>query len=321
MKIDFIPQNFTPAEEGLLFGFSTESEEPLDVEIEIVEGDDDTVVGIQKLYQVKEGVVNIAPYVTRFNNRKPCVGKGAVRGLEALESMCYKIRIGEVESESIRVSPLRRKVHPVEVVTSMPERREIALGECDEVVLSVEPNMEVEADISCNKESVLYTMVSNDGLVRFLFSPDEFGASSAKADVVLTANGNIVKELEYRVQPRRKRSLRLAWISEAGAIERYTFPMAYSQSSRATKRRIEGCEGVEVVALSAEESVKVVSYHEPRTTIEALSEIVSSPAVWVEVEGELRKVDILTSEVEYSKLGQLDRITLEVRLKREVVVL
>ena len=316
MKIEFVPSILTPVDEGLLFGFSTERDTPEDVEIEIIDADNDTVVGVQKLYQVTEGVVNISPYVTRFTEREPCVGKWSFITFNEVECAHYKIRVGGVESDTITISPLRCKPSPVEVVSKMPAEREISYGECDEVVICAEPDDEVEVSVSYRDGSVSFRDNPESGLMHLVVIPDYFDDDVPEMSVEFMINGKREQKMHYKVVPKSKRALRLAWVAESGVIEHYTFPMVCSLKERAVKERIGLGESLDVASLSVEKSIKVVSNYESRSVVEALADIISSPAVWVEADNEAHKVDVLTSEIEYNAIGSLDRVALEVRLKR-----
>ena len=69
MKITKISNDFTPLSEGIFFGVNSESREPSDLVVEVVDVATDEVVAVQQLRGVIEAHVNIAPYLNRFAER------------------------------------------------------------------------------------------------------------------------------------------------------------------------------------------------------------------------------------------------------------
>ena len=322
MKIEYSPNDYTPVEEGLCFGFSTESEEPTDVEVEVVNADTEEVVAVKLLRQVVSGEVNIAPYVERFSQREPqLVGEGG-SSLSQLESVRYKIRIGEVESESVAVSPIRCGFSAPALLTTMPLRRKIFCDGCDELLFAVQDNTDVKVIITPNigaVKSLSYKAVS--GVMRLLFTPSELGQDAKRIYVQIKLNAQELCCVEYEVLQRRGRSLCVAWESECGSVERYIFPMTYALRNEVTKQRVGDGNNLNAVAITRSKIVRAMSNYEPRNVVAALSEIIASPKVWFEYDGRWHKVDVVTSEECYNLFGEPDFVELDLRVESRRVVL
>ena len=302
MKIEYSPNDYTPVEEGLCFGFSTESEEPTDVEVEVVNADTEEVVAVKLLRQVVSGEVNIAPYVERFSERAPQL-------------------VGEVESESVAVSPIRCGFSAPALLTTMPPRRKIFCDGCDELLFAVQDNTDVEVIITPNVgavKSLSYKAAS--GVVRLLLTPSEFGQDAKRIYVQIKLNAQELCCVEYEVLQRRGRSLCVAWESECGSVERYIFPMTYALRNEVTKQRVGDGNNLNAVAITRSKIVRAMSNYEPRNVVAALSEIIASPKVWFEYDGRWHKVDVVTSEECYNLFGEPDFVELDLRVESRRVV-
>ena len=65
MKFVSIPNYGASWREALNYSFSTETSEPQDIKVEVVDARSSELLGEMRLYGVTKGVVNIAPYVAR----------------------------------------------------------------------------------------------------------------------------------------------------------------------------------------------------------------------------------------------------------------
>lgn len=322
MKIEFIPKDYTPIEQGLLFGFTTESEEPSNVEVQIVDADTEQVVATQRLMQVVSGVVNIAPYVERFEEREPALPSEALSAITEAERAHYKIRIGEVESGVVTISPIRREVVLPDLVTKMPLHRTLTHGDCDELLFVVAPETDIEVDIESDLGESLSLLKSNaEGAMRLVLATAEFDKKATRLSLSVKLNGAVWHQVEYDLVPSRKQALRMVWETSCGAFERYTFPVAYLLRSEVEKQRVGNGRNLDTVSVLHSKSVKVVSNYEPRSVVAALSDIIASPKVWYEGKEGLVRVDILTSATDCNLFGEPDCITLELRTTKRRVSL
>lgn len=313
MKIDFIPENFTPVEQGLIFGFSTESDTPQDVEVEIIDAQSDEVIATQLLLRVISAAVNIAPYVERFEKRAPISCQEAASHLEELEVARYKIRIAGVESDEVVVAPLRCEVVTPDIITVMPQHRKIACEGCDELIFAVEEGAIVEVQLlASDGESLSFAKQAESGLLHCVVAPTDFAEGVTSITLQIYLNGEEWRTLEYEIVPQRRHAMQVAWVSSThGTIERYIFPILSSWRNGVDKQRMGEGAKLKAVAATISNSIKLRSDYEPQATIAALADIVAAPKVWVEFDGAWVQVDVLTSESGYNLFGEPDLVELE----------
>lgn len=312
MRFISTPQNFTPIEQGLVFAFTTDSDIPASVVAEIVACSDDSVVATLRLHNITSGEVDIAPYIAPFAERRP--SKSAMSSLCEAPTASYKVRVDNVESDRVVVSLNRSDVLRPAVVTTMPQQRRLAYGECDEVLLFVEEGSLVEIAMDSNTgESVYFSEVSASGALLFTVAAADFGTESKEIYVQVSCNGDEVASLNYNIVAPSERGVRLAWLSSEGSIERYSFPVSHSMTLNAERERVGDGEILRTVVCRSESRLEIASRYEPRATIAALSEIVASSRVWLVADEDV-EVDVVTATTTQNLFGEPSAVELSLRL-------
>ena len=321
MKINKLSDNFTPLHEGIFFDIDTEEESATDLIVEILELSTGEVVATQMLRGVVSARVNIAPYINRFAEYRP-TSHLQTTFCEA-PTTAYKIRIGEVESEEVIVSINRSKIDAIPaLVTSLPQTRRIARGESEEVViLSNRGDLicaEVEAD---NGELLYFEYYATSEASIFAISPDDLDEEVKVFDVTLYCEGKTIDTLRYTVALPVQNATRLAWISESGAIERYTFPQLSKAIISTKKQSIMTSEGICTAHCRTKQTISLSSRFEASATIESLAQITSSPKVWMEHNDHYDLVEVTTSDISYNLFGEPAHINFNLCLWQKEVAL
>ena len=308
MKIYKLSDNFTPLGEGIYFGIETEEEAPTNLVVEILELSTGEVVATKLLRNVLSATVNIAPYMEHFAQRTPSAHRQTT--FSEAPTAAYKIRVNDIESEEIIVSINRCKIDTVpSLVTSFPKGRRLACGECDEVVIISGKGNKIYAEMESESGEILnfeYLPTSEASILTI--SPDDFEQGAKEFEVAIYCAGEVLGVLRYTVAQPLKSAVRLAWLSESGAIERYTFPTSYKSTLSAQKRSIRTSEGICTAHCQAKQIVSLCSRFEPCATIEALAHIATSPKVWIEQNGSYRLVEAASPEIDYNIFGEPSHI-------------
>ena len=321
MKINKLSDNFTPVNEGIFFGIDTEEESATDLVVEILELSTEEVVATQLLRNVCSATVNIAPYVEHFAELTPSPHRQIT--FSEAPSAAYKIRVGDIESEEVIVSVNRSKIgSSPALLTSFPLTRRIAHGEIDEVLILTNKGKMVYAEVEADDGEILdFAYLSTTGATILTISPEEFDEATKSFEVTLYCEGEILGTLRYIIALPTKNTTRLAWLSESGAIERYTFPTSHKTTLTAKKRSFMTGAGLCTTHSRAKQLISLSSRFESRATIEALAQIVASPMVWVENGGCYELVEVTTSEIDYNLFDEPSHIHFNVCLTKKEVAL
>jgi hypothetical protein len=187
----------------------------------------------------------------------------------------------------------------------MPERRSISRGEIDELLLLVERDDNLVARIETDTNDYIhldYTTVS--GAVILAISPDDFNTDVRSIDVEIQQNGFPLASLHYTLRAEHEGSRRLAWLSEEGSIERYTFPVVTKRVCRADKLHIGVGENRRVVRSSSESEMSLISRYEPCAMIESLARIIAATKVWIESPSGNSEVVVKSSVIDSNLFGE-----------------
>lgn len=321
MRITKLSDNFTPLNEGILFEIDSENETPTDIIVEIVEVATGEVVGTQLLRNTTSTTINIAPYMTRLDGYAP-TSPDHTTFIEA-PTASYRVRVDSIESAEVVVSVNRcRMDSKPSIATSLPSRRRIARGESDELLIVAESRQSLYAEITADTgESLHIEHLTLSGASTLAISTNDFETEINSLDITLYCEGKEFGSLHYAITKPIKTATRVAWLSECGAIERYSFPSAHRVKCCADKQTIVTKKGVVAAQSRVKRTISLCSRIEPRATIEGLSQLVSSPKVWVEQSGDWHLVEVITPQIEKNFLGEPSFLHLDICLWEKEVSL
>jgi hypothetical protein len=195
----------------------------------------------------------------------------------------------------------------------MPLVRLISHGECDELTLfsdeAVTVTVTAQAGTTATAESY---RTATGGLHVFRLDTRDFPEAET-----LTVDAGACGSVAYTVISAPTGARRLAWRSSAGGIEHYTFPVEKSESVETIRQRAYGAEGHLVARTRAERRTVLVSAYEPRATLEGLSEVLSSPDVWLAEDDGYTAVDVVTEKSVLHRHGAVTCLEIEIRPKRK----
>lgn len=314
MKLTKISNDFTPLHQGLFYSIDTETEEPTDLVIEIVNSASGEVVATQQLRSITQAEVNIAPYIALPTNRTPSLQEGLT--IEDVPTYAHHIRIRDMVSESITTCLNTEIIALPSLISAMPLTRRISHHERDELLLMVGAGKSIVVEIATdtNDSSTIYH-TSATGCSLLSLSPRDFDTDSRTIEVTISCEEEELGTLHYNIVPSFKENIRLAWISACGSIERYTFP-AVTSSKRKTERQILRTAEGWSAAGGTEYSISLASRYEPKATAAALAEIASSPKVWIEGDNALTEVAVIPSTVEQNIFNEPDCVNLDLLVWR-----
>ena len=150
MKIVKLSHDFTPLREGILFGIDTETDEPSELEVKIIEMATGEVIATKLLRNATTATINIAPYIEFLEEYCPASNQCS---FEEAPTASYKICVGDSLSEEVIVSVNRCTIDSTPaVVSSLPNTRRIARGEEDEVLILAEQGKTIYAEIVADRK-------------------------------------------------------------------------------------------------------------------------------------------------------------------------
>lgn len=284
MKFTSLPEAYSSFREPLICTFNTESAVAKDVEILIKRADDDKVIGKKRLRKVKQGQIDIAPYLG--NALQPTIPEQI--------TTCTEIDAGtqiRVYLEADGVVSERRRYIAAKVdlekdympLTTQIKYRTMAADEFDVISYFAYPEIVVEILVEAYGKSYSYLRVRPDsgGQRTIAITALPFDEVPDELKVSVEVDGVVESIFHYQIKPNLKGSRRLAWLNRNSSLETYTFPLRKSVLIESTRRHIETIWGKEAAQVESHGQLKLLSAYEPAEQIEALGEILSSPKVWL----------------------------------------
>ena len=197
-------------------------------------------------------------------------------------------------------NPLRRTAH-------------FAAGGTDEVSVHCRTQCSALLTATCNGIPTQRTYgVAAEGVALFRLAAAEFPDAEA-FDLHLTADG-VESHFRYEVTETPAGSRRLAWLNEAGGIDRYTFPLTEERRYEIERRRLlleeSGYTQTEAVG---EERLRIGSAYEPAAVLDTLAQLAAAPAVWAVTEAGWTEIDVVSDSLRIERPGTLQRLSLEIR--------
>lgn len=304
-----IPPQGASASDALCYVFEQE-QTALTLDVEIIETGRGSVLGRLRFYNTRHIECDIAPCLRHLAACSPLpqisptgVYPAIDREIEVELKVAASIRPDD-PSQPIMFheerSPARRYVFaecPVtgnEIRTSLPSQRITSQNDLEEILFHCTAPLRITVVTQRLKESAIrYFEVKQGGLHIFCLNCAEF-PQAEKISVEIGSLGRI----EYNVVRRPRGSVRMAWESRYGSVERYTFPTVQLVERRCEeeapdrKRR----SGLARTLRSAFEN---------RAMMEGLSEIIASEEAWMVGSGGTRPVRLACDRFKVHEHGSL----------------
>lgn len=323
MKFTSIPEAYSSFRDPLLYAFDTQSSIAQDVELEIINKTTGATLGRKILRDVKQGVVDIAPYLR----------SAAVTSLPDQITECGEVDTSsqiKVVVEANGVSSSTRNFIAAKVdldayylpLTTQQLHRTMAHDEFDLISFYSYPDVVVEVVVEFignGHPSISITPDSGGQRVVAVTANGLEGVNSMRVTVLV--DGEVETIYNYDIKSNLKGARRIAWLNDWSAPELYTFPLRKSVLIEAARKRMESIWGREAGMAERENELKLISAYEPQAQIEALASILSTPKAWLVSGCELQRVEITTDRVLPAKCGEMGIIEVDIRAAEEGVQL
>ena len=190
------------------------------------------------------------------------------------------------------------------------------------MVFASEPKKSISAEIITNTGETLHLEYLPTTEISLLaISIDDFDSDIASLDITLYCEKEEFGKLHYTVVPPLKNATRLAWLSECGTIEQYTFPISHKVKYATEKQSVLTNDGICSAHHKTKQTTSLCSRFESRAVIEALAKIICAPKVWAKHEKGYELVEVATTNIEHDLFGQPDFIHLDICLWQKGVAL
>ena len=304
-----LPAPFAPIGRPLRYTIDGLAQPRLELRVLTADG---RLLATKLLTNTSSATVDIAPIVRRAVHFSPSLGKsGFVASAERTITVQVEARCGE-ESLCSEERTFLAALDPVTlpaICSTLPPTRLIAPSECDEItIVAADPcRVTLTADSAGRLTSEEFTSPSA-GVQCFRLAVADYPEAET---ITLTVEG--IGELRYLLTPAVEGSVRLAWRTQQGSIEHYTFPIVESLRLLVDKERAYTSEGYSLASVGVEERWRLHSAYETTERMRPLTELLYADEVWRVTASGYELIDLLTEEAELKQQGLLQRLSLPIR--------
>lgn len=311
MQYTQIPPDYAPLGGPLVYAFSDVA--PRTFDVSVIDYGVEASVGARRFCDTSSGALDIAPFLRRRLSFRPASGEtGGTGFVDAWDRTALAaLEIDGIRTPARNFLPLRTAVAAPALLSSMPGYRFIAHGEREELtVLTDRPcTATVEAFRDGRTQTVSYT-APRAGLLLFRLDTAEFPQAE-----LLTVRFDRFAQIVFELTPPRTAGCRVAWRSDSGSLEHYTFPVVKEERTDAERTHIRTEEGLRTGAMLAWRSRTLLSAYEPAGVLEALAEILSSPQVWTVAGSVWTPTEVASDAAGIRRFGSLCNFELRIRTR------
>jgi hypothetical protein len=316
MTFTQIPQQYAPLGGELRYAVSAGEAGVID--LRMIDAKSGELIGAKRFAGAATASFDAGPYLrraTRFTPQTGGTGFHTAQGrtvlalVEAVATLPDATGSVTIASPERTFLPCPKSVEGPALLTSMPNVRLISPGESDELTLFSKEACTVTVTAQAGRTATAETYRTKTGGVH-LFRLDTADFPGAET---LTVDAGACGQVAYTVIPALHGARRIAWRSNAGSVEHYTFPVEQSESVETVKTRAYGAAGRCIVRSAADRLTKLASAYETRAVIAALSEILTSGGVWIAEGMRYTQVDVLTGSAVVHRHGAVSCLEIEIR--------
>lgn len=324
INIKTAPENYSSAFTPCLYSIGGTQDSAF-IDIETIESDSNTVLGVKRFAGAEEVVINTSNYLRRRLNPQPVTPASCRFVLPEGRSIRAHIRVGAIESGQKIFTAAMTKTTPYQLLSSRSAERTIRSGEDDELAFLAEEG-ELIAEVAMQGTTVeTFTAdqltINTPRMVVFTFDTASLLAHSQEPDSVesfeisILANGTKRMVVKYRIGKAATNSVRLCWLNTSGAFDYHTFTVLHSRESRISKGRMISQSGHRTLHSAAEEHLTILCKPMAEKEMEALAELAGSPKVFICRNKSYLLADITTDKITLSS-QQLTTPKVELRIAK-----
>lgn len=315
MQFTQIPNPYAPL--GGPLTYAVEADATTDFDVRIIDNTLTELYGAKRFSNVTSAEFDIAPYLRRALRFTPVAGHtgiygGARRVAPAVVQVTSSVTKQTVTAPLRYFLPSDEKCTAPALLTSMPLVRLISEGACEELSLLTDGQQEITVGIEYGPHVTTEThVIPSGGLHIFRLNTADFPhANRISVDV------GPCGKVSYAIMKPVQGAVRLAWRSRCGSLEHYSFPIELTAGIEATRHEAYGPNGY-TARTSCEQRRKLRSALETREVLEALSELVYTPEVWI-VEGErYTPVEVVSDRAVFHHYDTMSYIEIIIRPKTQ----
>ncbi len=320
MKFISTPQNGMSWNGQLLYSFTTESSEPMDVPVKIYDFATRELIAEKMLYGVTEATIDIAPYVRSICNST--ITPSYTHQLVASPtSKIVVVEVGKVLSACHLVAPEMLDISQPKMLSEISTEGEYRRSDStysygDKILLSFfTPEKSVVEIVAYSLMGVRQHKLEWKGAPQPLdltINTLMFPLSTSEIKVNIYSANKLIQGLNFKLTKDAQEGRRFCWRNALGGIESYLFPHSLRLVDAAKMREFQTLGGVVAQLVRAERRSRVSSFLDSSEELERLKGIMRAEHVYEMARTALSPIRLENRTIEYGTHGEIRQIVLEV---------
>lgn len=312
MKFISIPTNGSSWREPLIYKFTTDSIEPEDVYIEIIDTASNKTIGDMMLYGITTGEIDISSFVAYKCSLTPSSSLRPISIQRSSAAKIIRVSINGVTSAERLFFRSKINTNTIGTLSSHTPNQIIEQGDAWRLTMYAKSNISVKMSYSSNPTSQTTSSITTNGYpieLRFLTSNMQVG------DIVTleaTYDNDQTQLFTYKIVERGATSKTLMWYNTNGGIEQYTFDHAVKISCSVEVNHDNSTNSQQLRVVKGKTKSRLCSGYESNDTIRHITQILLSPVIYTDKSQTPITVELDTHEVTFNDKGELHSITLNI---------
>lgn len=283
---------------------------------------DGTPIGHKRLYNTREGQIDIAPYL---RHAAEIVAPKRVATADIFDigaSMDVMVEVAGTRTALFTFMAARiEQTNRFALLTEQISHRVMAYGDFDTIGYVNKSGLPVKVLIEgCEGSDIVDQLAiesSDKGQRAIAITTQDFRNAVKSISVTILYDGIEQERIEYEIREEMAGAQRVMWLNDNLSPECYTFPLRKSILVEATRRRMATLWGREAASVEGDGELKLISAYEPQAQLKALSGILSSTKVWIAKNSDAMLADMRTERAMITPGEGMGFIEIDLRAAEE----
>lgn len=296
-------------------------------EIDILDENEDSL-GVKRLGGDYSYNVNVANYAKRGLDLAPLEGQSMGFAVPTKRITEISIDSEDGGSSAVKISAAREAMEQNVLLSQLPTKRNIALGERDELAFLVTAGYITAEIVMKDSNGIRYELstmastISSKGQVCFVLDMDEVASLVSLLtsneisyyvglELTITKGTKTLAVVEYDIIDADAKRVRLCWWNDSGALDYYSFYESGESKLSTDKQVIKTDAGYRTECTQVEYVRELYSKSVSEAEAQGVAKVVYSPAVWLCDGAQVSYVSVSTTQIEQDN-NELPSVSFEI---------
>ena len=313
MRFIQLPKDGASWQQPLRYKFSTESTEPENLTVEIIDETLQQTIATLNLYATSKGDIDIAPYLRDRLKLTPATSTRAIILSRSPSAIAVSVVVNGVKSAVRHFFRAAHDYNLIGMLSYHAATRSIRRGDAIRLTLFAQANIMV----TINYDSVVSISPTQHnlltkGMPAEIVIPTEQLRGTKSVEITILYDGTKTETVTYMIEAANSASRRLVWYNPMGGIEGYTFGHSLRLGYNISSEEIAGVDKEMLKCVEGKQRHRLCTGYDTSKEIARVMELLLSPMVLSEQSGLCTPIEIENREVSFDSKGLLHSFALDI---------